>query len=50
MKNKKIEWFCRKCGKTHNLEREDDDITTKMFCPKCNIRMYRVKTKQDGRK
>ena len=41
MKFKK--YFCKKCGKTWEVEIEEDEYLTKVICPKCNRKMWRVK-------
>ena len=37
-----VKYFC-KCGYIYNLEIEEDEFTTKVWCPKCHKKMYKVK-------
>ena len=47
MKQKTIieDWYCKKCGEIFPIEIEADETTTKVWCPKCHKRMFRVKLK-----
>ena len=44
MKKTTIEkWFCKKCGGVFPVEIRKNETTTKVWCPKCHLRMFRVK-------
>jgi len=42
-----ILWECPKCGEFFQLSKEDDKITTKMWCCKCGKQMSRKDRKNE---
>lgn len=37
-----VKWACNRCKQEYDLEIEEDEITTRMWCPICNRLMSRI--------
>ncbi len=46
MRIKFITWHCKKCNEDYDLEVEEDENTTKMWCPLCHRQLRRKNEKE----